>query len=64
MKRIAVVRKVICGMAGPVTYFTKPCPYAERSVFGGVATVGSTACQMCPNFVGQLGSDEIECKHE
>jgi len=57
--------EVICGMAGPVNYFTNPCPHGEQPMFGGgKMMVGSIACQMCKHYGGQVDDDSIECKHE
>ena len=62
--KIKVESEVICGMAGPVTYFTKQCPYGEKSLFGGVSAVGSTACKMCRHYAGQVDDGNILCNHE
>lgn len=55
MAKIKIETQVISGMAGPVTYQTKPCPKGFDS------KVGSVNCQLCKNF-GGIVDDEVECK--
>lgn len=64
MESIKVEKEVIRGMAGPVTYFTKPCPYGEKpmSYDGKSAMVGSVQCKMCQHHGGQT-EESVKCNH-
>lgn len=59
-------------MAGPVKFYQRPCPYGKKGISGKVAMVGSSDCQMCPDFVEKkqflieetdLVGENVECNH-
>lgn len=71
---ITIETEVITGMAGPVIYKTKPCPFGCNGFMKGeVAKVGDTSCMMCKNFgginevrteFGEVVTESVECNHE
>lgn len=72
MAKVEAKFEILPSMAGEVKYYQRPCPYGQKSLGGEVAMVGSTWCQMCPNYViseGVRDTDDnlveiVECKKE
>ena len=73
MAKIKADFSVIITMAGPVKFYKNKCPHGSKGMFNEVALVGSSDCQMCPNFGGKnqyiiegtdLIGENVECKHE
>lgn len=73
MNEIGADFEILPGMAGNVKYYKKPCPFGERSMFGNISLVGSTACRMCQHYQdtvetrteqGEIFAECVLCKHD
>lgn len=60
--KILIIKEEVPTMAGPVTYYTAPCPYGQQGICQKTANVGSSDCQMCSYF-GEIEDDKVICKH-
>ena len=73
MAKIKADFSVIITMAGPVKFYKNPCPHGLQAFYGGVKKVGSTECQLFPNFGDKkqhfiegtdLVTEIVDCNHE
>ena len=73
MAKIKADFSSIITMVGPVKFYQRPCPYGKKGISGKVAMVGSSDCQMCPDFDSkhqhiikgtELVGENVNCKHE
>jgi hypothetical protein len=73
MRTIEADFSSIITMAGPVKFYQRPCPHGTKGMFNKVAYVGSSDCQMCPNFGDKkqhliegtdLVTEVVDCNYE
>lgn len=73
MAKIKADYAVLITMAGPVKFYKNQCPHGVKGMNRNVCLVGSSDCQMCPDFVEKkqfliegtdLVGENVECNHE